>query len=263
MKFGIIGCGKMGSAILKGVLNANVFNKEDVVLFDTFEPTKIKLLNDGFYVANSISEVFSSSDIVLLSVKPQELNNVLSQVETNKKVGIISIMAGISIATLAQKFNSCPIARVMPNTCATIGKAASSVCFSENCTKEYKEIFLNVICSFGSASVIDETLMDEVVPLAGSFTAYAYYYAKCFIESAEKRGVPTDVATKLLVDTMIGSAEMIKTSGKDIDTLISDVCSKGGTTIAGLDVLKEKGLDKIVDECSIKCANRSKELGKK
>ena len=104
--------------------------------------------------------------------------------------------------------------------------------------------------------------MDEVIPLAGSFTAYAYYYIKSFVDSAVKRGVEEEIAKKLVVESMIGSAEMVKQSGKDLQTLINDVCSKGGTTLAGLKVLEDNNLNEIIHKCSVACAERSKELGK-
>lgn len=262
MKFGIIGYGKMGSAVLSGMLKKEIITKQEVVVYDTFEPTCQKLKDQGFYVANSINELFSKSDCVLFSIKPQELQNVFNQVEFNKEIKILSIMAGVKIDTFKQKFASAKVCRVMPNTCAMIGMSASSVCFDKDCIQEDKDFFVSVVSSFGSVSIIDESLMDEVIPLAGSFTAYAYYYIKSFVDSAICRGVDEKTAINLVTESMIGSVNMVKQSGKDLQTLINDVCSKGGTTLAGLKVLEDNNLSKIVHECSVACAERSKELGK-
>ena len=236
--------------------------EEQIIIYDTFEPTCEKLRQEGFQIANSLQELVDSSVAILLSVKPQELENVFSQIECDKEIDIISIMAGVNIATIQAKFKNARIARVMPNTCALIGKSASSMSLSKNCGPLTRDFFTDILSSFGIVVQIDESIMDEVIPLAGSFTAYAYYYAKGFIESAVKRGVPEKVAIDLIANSMIGSAEMILKSGKDINTLISDVCSKGGTTLAGLAELEKNDLLGIVDKCSIACANRSKELGK-
>ena len=262
MIFGIIGYGKMGSAVLTGMLKKNLIDKTDAFIYDTYLPTCEKLVDNGYAVAKSIQEVFDKSDVVLFSVKPQELNNVFSQVDTNKEIKILSIMAGVKIDRFKQKFANAKVCRVMPNTCATIGLSSSSVCYDNDCTFTDKNLFKNIVSSFGSVSVIDETIMDEVIPLAGSFTAYAYYYIKCFVDSAVKRGIEEQVALKLVIESVIGSAEMVKQSGKDLQTLINDVCSKGGTTLAGLDVLQKNNLEKIVHDCSVACAERSKELGK-
>ena len=262
MKFGVIGYGKMGSAIVKALLDKNLVTKKDLLVYDTYAPTCEKISESGIDVAKSLQQVFDESVVVLFSVKPQELDNVFGKIECDKSLNIITIMAGVKISRFSAKFKNAKIARVMPNTCATIGLSASSLCFSANCEQKDKALFYEIISSFGSVSIIDESLMDEVIPLAGSFTAYAYYYAKAFIDSAVSRGVPVDVATKLVTDSMIGSAEMIKRSGKDLDTLISDVCSKGGTTLAGLDKLKQAKVDVAVDECCKACSERSRELGK-
>jgi len=262
MKFGIIGFGKMGSSILSGMIDNKIVNKNDVLIYDTFAPTCERIKEQGYLVANSIQDVFNNSSCVLFSVKPQELQNVFKEVEFDKEIKILTIMAGVKIQTFANKFTKSKICRVMPNTCAMIGKSASSVCFDNNCTELDKQYFTKIVSSFGSVSIIDESLMDEVIPLAGSFTAYAYYYIKSFVDSAIKRGVPEDIAKTLVVESMIGSAEMVKVSGKDLQTLINDVCSKGGTTLAGLKVLQDNNLEQIVHDCSVACAERSKELGK-
>lgn len=262
MKFGVIGYGKMGSSIVKGMLEKNLLSKNELLIYDTYAPVCKNLKNDGISVAESIQQVFDECVAVLLSVKPQELDNVFSAVKSKENISIISIMAGISIKTIQQKFNACKIARVMPNTCAMVGQSASSMCFSDNCEQKDKAFFYEIVSSFGSVSIIDESLMDEVIPLAGSFTAYAYYYAKAFVDSAVSRGVPYDIALKLVANSMSGSAEMIRQSGKDLETLIKDVCSKGGTTLAGLEKLEKGNLAKIVDDCCVACSERSRELGK-
>ena len=262
MKFGIIGYGKMGSSVLAGMIKNNIINKEDVIIYDTFSPTCAKVKEQGYFVAENIQQIFDLSDCVLFSVKPQELQNVFATVDSDKQIKILTIMAGVKIQTFANKFKNAKVCRVMPNTCAMIGLSASSVCFDEKSTLEDKEFFKKIVASFGSLCVIDESLMDEVIPLAGSFTAYAYYYIKSFVDSAIKRGVDEETAKNLVVESMIGSAEMVKQSGKDLQTLINDVCSKGGTTLAGLKVLQDNKLDDIIHECSVACAERSKELGK-
>ncbi len=262
MKFGIIGYGKMGSAVLSGMLKNQVISKEDAIIYDTFEPTCKLIKDSGFILASSIAELFDKCDCVLFSVKPQELQKVFSEVSSDKEIKILSIMAGVKISTFTAKFPNAKVCRVMPNTCAMIGMSASSVCFDKACSSQDKQLFTKIVSSFGSVSIIDESLMDEVIPLAGSFTAYAYYYIKSFVDSAVKRGIDQEIAKSLVVESMIGSAEMVKRSGKDLDTLINDVCSKGGTTLAGLKVLQDKGLESIVHECSVACAERSKELGK-
>ncbi len=263
MKFGIIGCGKMGSAILQGVEN-NIFKKEDISIFDVSEACTQNMQSNGYKTAKTTEEVFTNSDIILLSIKPQELTNVLSKLENidNKGKLIISICAGIPISLIERFLKGVAIARIMPNTCASINMAASTVCFNSLCNEENRNLVLSIFNAIGTTVVVDESQMNDTLPLNGSFNAFAYYYIKAFIESSKKRGIDEEIAKQLLVQTTIGSMNMILKSGKSIDTLIEEVCSKGGTTLAGLQALYDNDLMGVVDKCACACADRSRELGK-
>ena len=262
MNIGFIGFGKMGSAIADGIVNAKLYKNENVFVYDISSFAKDIAKQKGFNICNTLQEVFDVCNTVLLAIKPQELSNAINEIKTTAKCGlIISIMAGVSLKTLQKINENIAIARIMPNTCALIGESASSICYNAFVTDKEKKTTQDIFSAVGEYVEIDESLMDEVIPIGGSFTAYAYTFMKAFVESSIKRGISREVAEKLVIKSMIGSANMFKKFG-DIDTLIKNVCSKGGTTLAGLEKFEENKFEEIIDKCAIACAERSKELGK-
>lgn len=261
MKFGIIGCGKMGYAIISKI-SQNLFKKNDIFVFDVNNRLIAELLGEGFNAVDDYNKLFEVCDVVLFAVKPQEIKTVLDSIKSTYSCKLLlSIMAGVTIETLSSINPEIAIARIMPNTCAVIGESASSICYNDKVTDQLKKVTRDIFSSVGTFVEIDESLMDDVIPIGGSFTAYAYSFMRAFINSSVSRGIDRKTATDLVIQSMIGSAKMVETYG-DIDTLISNVCSKGGTTLAGLEKLENAEFDRIIDDCAKACANRSKELGK-
>jgi len=260
MKFGIIGAGKMGSAIGLGVIKSNLFKKEDVIFADSYEP-RIEELNSLGYKTLSNVELYQNADIVLLAVKPQQINVILeelSKVKDHAKT-IITIAAGISISHIKEYLKDVNVARVMPNTPALINFGTSAICFDGEVNQTVVKIFESV----GTVTIITEDKMNEVIPLNGSFPAYGYYFALSFIKAGMAAGFSYEQCKDLVCGSMIGSAKMIQEVDKPIEQLIKDVCSPGGTTIEGVKVFDEANLDKIVKDCFDACVKRAYELGKK
>ena len=260
MKFGIIGAGKMGSAIGLGVIRSDLFKKEEVIFADSYLP-RIEELNSQGYNTLSNVELYQNADIVLLAVKPQQINEILeelSKVKNHAKT-IITIAAGISISHIKSYLKDVNVARVMPNTPALINYGTSAICFDEGTNETVIKIFESV----GSVTIITEDMMNEVIPLNGSFPAYGYYFALSFIKAGMEAGFTYEQCKKLVCGSMIGSAKMIMEVDKPIEQLIKDVCSPGGTTIEGVKVFDEANLDKIVKDCFDACVKRAYELGKK
>ncbi len=263
-KFGILGVGKMGSSILRGIIASGVFKKEDILL-NLYTDEEVKTYGDeGFtYVKNDPKRVFELCDLTLLSVKPQvfpEVAKIADELDFNGK-GIMSIMAGITISSIEVHFKNAKIIRVMPNTPALIKKAVATVCSKDINSIYYNQVF-DILSSIGVAYPIDESKMDESLALNGSMPAYLELFAKAFIDQAVKDGIDYETAKNLTCQSIISSASLILKSDESIDQLITNVCSKGGTTIAGLEKLYEYKFEEAIYECSKACANRSRELSK-
>ena len=261
-KFGILGVGKMGSSILNGILEAKLYNKKDILLnLHTEDEVKYYGNELGFNYVNNPKELFNSCEIILLSIKPQvfpEVEEIIKNIDFKNK-GIISICAGITLDYLHSLFNGANIVRIMPNTPALIKKAVATIC-SKNKNTECYDIAFKIFNSIGKCYEIDESLMDATIPLNGSMPAYLELFAKAFIDKAVKDNVPYDVAKKLVCESIISSANLILSSDETIEQLIKNVCSKGGTTLAGLDRLYDYKFEEAIYECSEACKNRSKEL---
>ena len=260
MKFGIIGAGKMGSAIGMGVIKSGVFKKEEVIFADSFAPRIEELNNSGYKTASNV-ELYQDADIVLLAVKPQQINVILEELSKVSKHAktIITIAAGISISHINDYLKDVNVARVMPNTPALINYGTSAICFDEG----INEVVIKIFESVGSVTIITEDKMNEVIPLNGSFPAYGYYFALSFIKAGMAAGFTYEQCKDLVCGSMIGSAKMIQEIDKPIEQLIKDVCSPGGTTIEGVKVFDNAKLDKIVEDCFNACVKRAYELGKK
>lgn len=259
-KFGILGFGKMGGAFASGCLGS-LYNAEEIIIFDKNEESVERAKSLGFSVAKSPKDLFESAKIILLAVKPQDLATSLGDAITEGKI-VISILAGVSLEKLGALLKGAKIARVMPNTCATIKQCVSLVAFNDLIEDNEKKEVFKILDSVGGREEVEERLIDELIPISGSFTAYSYLFFKYFAESASKSGADLELCLRLVCQTAIGSANMVLNSNKSVDELIKDVCSKGGTTLAGLEKLDTEEFRTAIEECVVACSKRSKELGK-
>ena len=262
-KFGILGVGKMGGAILDGVVSSSIHDKKDILLYSPSEATQTKYKNKGFSFAANEHDLFINSKIILIAIKPQLFDEVLSIAKDIdfKDRCILSIAAGKSLDVISSYFKNATIVRAMPNLPSSIKEGAITVCSNEK--NELAKEAINILSSIGIVKEIKEEEMDDTLALNGSMPAYAYLFAKAFIDYAQSKGIDYDTARDLACESIKGSMDMIL-NNKDIpiQTLIDNVCSKGGTTIAGLNKLYDNEFEKTIYECSEACSKRSKELAK-
>jgi len=256
---GFLGTGKMGGAVLNGVLSSGLFSKDEILLYSPSASAKF----DGFNIAKSERELCQNSDIIIIAIKPQICTDeFISNLNTNfKDKIIISVMAGKDLATLKRYFSGAKIIRSMPNTPAMIGRSTTTFCTHENLSDI--KIAIDILNSFGTAIQIDEKDMDLTLPLNGSMPAFIFLFAKGFIDYANKRGFDSQTAREITASSIIGAMELLLKSEQNIDTLIDQVCSKGGTTLAGIEALNKDEFLQAIAECATACTNRSIELNKK
>ena len=262
-KFGVLGVGKMGGAILGGIVNSRLYYKKDMLLsFRTIESSE-PYKNKGFNVTTDPTVLFSNTRIILLAIKPQMFESVLG--DSNKydytDKCIISIAAGIDIDYLENKFPNATIVRAMPNTPSIINYGVTTIC--SNKKNDLYNKALKILASIGSVYEIEEDEMNKTLPLNGSMPAYLMSFAKEFIKNGIDNGIDKELTKKLCVDTIISSAKLLEASDENIDILISNVCSRGGTTIAGLEKLYNAGFEQAIRECYKACYERANELNTK
>jgi len=264
MKLGIIGFGNMAEAILGGILSGEFVVKEDVTASGKDEIMLAKASEKyGINVEPDNKKVVADADVILLSVKPQILPDVIAEIKdvcTQDKL-IISIAAGKSLQFIEDAFGCAhKIVRCMPNTPALVGEGSTGICFSESVSDEEKTFALNMFSCIGKAQEVPEKLMDVVVGVSGSAPAYVFMFIEAMADAAVEMGMPRAQAYTFAAQAVMGSAKLLLETGKHPGELKDMVCSPAGTTIAAVRVLEEKGMRAAVMDAVIKCIERSKEL---
>lgn len=264
-KIGFIGAGNMATAIINGMIENKAKEPSLINVYD-LDSAKLELMKKkGMNICTNANEAVENSDIIVLAVKPQNYEEVLTGIKssvTPEKV-FVTIAAGISIAYVTETLGvNCPAVRVMPNTPLLLGYGATAMCRSENISDEDFDEVHGMFALSGEVCLFPEDKMNEVIAINGSSPAYFYLFALAMKQYAEEVGFDGEMALKLIAKTMEGSAHMITESGDSLETLIQKVSSKGGTTIAALEVMKDKGIPEAIKEGMAACTKRAEELGK-
>lgn len=261
-KLGILGVGKMGGSILKGIFNAKLYNADEIIIYTPNKDHQQYYKNLNIEIALNEIDLFEKSQIIILAIKPQMFKEALKDINNLDFVNkyVISIAAGINIKTLEGYFKNAYVIRAMPNTPALIQKATTTVCFNKQ--NMDKNIVLDIFNSIGQTIEVDEEKIDTAIPLNGSMPAYLYYFCKCFIEYSANYNIDYEMAKQLCVNSIIGSCNMILQSKDSIDTLIDNVCSKKGATLEGLQALYDNNFKESIEKCYKACVNRTIELSK-
>jgi len=264
MKLGIIGCGKMGSALLKGAVKSKAVNPAEVFLHDAFSQCADQLASQtGATALGSNAEVIMHSEAVLLCVKPQDMLGMLRELPAMPEPPLfISIAAGLKISSLEQSLGAnSRIIRVMPNTPALVGKGASA--FSRGSSVDDKDAgFVHaVLKAVGTVTEVPEKQLDAVTGLSGSGPAYIYTVIEALADGGVLMGLPKDKALTLAAQTVAGAAAMVLQEDEHPANLRDQVTSPGGTTIAGLSALEAGAFRATLIEAVRAATQRSIELG--
>lgn len=262
MKIGFIGAGNMATAIIGGLLGASV-TPADIYVFDMDADKLDAFRAKGINVQPDSPSVTDNCDIIVLAVKPQNYSEVLAEIASSADISktFVSIAAGITIDFVRKGLSlECPVVRVMPNTPLLVGKGATALCFSDNVSVDAKNVVTSMFSSSGVTQEFTEDKMDAIISVNGSSPAYFYLFAKAMADYAETEGIDRQSAMDLICAAMEGSAEMLRTSGDDPDTLIKKVSSKGGTTIEALNKFYENNFEDTIKEAMAACTKRAAEL---
>jgi len=260
-----IGTGKMATAIAAG-MTAGAFDAAQISAFD-ISARAAKAFSDATGVKVEIEDleaVLKQADTIIVAVKPQHIENALSgNSDLLKNKLIISIAAGITIAKLQEITSAARIIRVMPNTPALVGEAASAWCASEQTTSKDIELINEILGTIGTICNTDEKLMDAVTGVSGSGPAYVLDFIIGLTNGGVNAGLPHDVAASLAAQTVFGTAKLLIETGKSPDVLRDEVTSPGGTTAEALKVLGEQDFRGTITDAVLAAKRRSIELGKK
>jgi len=260
---GFIGSGNMAGALIKGIIAAKIFEPCDIFIADV-DKGRLGEMAGEYKVTTALSNaaLAGQADTVVLSVKPQNMSDVLSEIKgaVKKDALVISIAAGVTVAKIANVLADVEIVRVMPNTPALIGQGASAM-FSANASADSMKKVQQIFAAVGKAVVVDsEDMIDAVTALSGSGPAYFFLLIEEMIKAAQKLGLSLQTATELALQTAKGAAILAQQSEDTPAELRKKVTSPGGTTQAALNVFAEKKFDELVNEALTAAYNRSKEL---
>ncbi|MFH1439860.1 MAG: pyrroline-5-carboxylate reductase [Candidatus Woesearchaeota archaeon] len=255
MKFGIIGAGNIGKALIDRMLLNNV---------DVLVSSKKEGSYKGIKIVSDNEKVAKNSDVIILTVKPQSMSNVLEQINSSVKGKlVISLAAGLRINFFESRLQA-RIVRVMTNLAIKTGQGISVYKLSDSCGLEYKETVEKVLGYLGRyIEVSDENFLDVITGISGSGIAYLIRIINVFIESAESFGMDKKIARRIIIETINGASSLIENNESDCEEIINCIASKGGTTEEGLREFKKRDLDGILKNVIIRTINKSKIVGDK
>ncbi len=257
----VIGCGKMGSALLKAMAGSGFYR---VFAVDTDDGRRKYAARCGVEVFPDI-ESAPGADIYILAVKPGEINSVLEKIKSLGLKGslLISIAAGISISHLRCYVDSMPVVRAMPNTPLSAGEGMTAICFSDPDREQDIEEAFRIFSLSGKAEIVDEDIIDAVTAASGSGPAYFFLLAAVMKKFLAEKGMKEKTAAVFASQTALGAGKLMADSQEDLEELINNVASPGGTTEAALKHMDKKGLRKIFYTAMEKALKRAGELSGK
>ncbi len=259
-----LGAGNMANAIIRGLIRSGA--KPSNITATVKREEKKTELEQTHGISAGFDNVAAArdADIVVLAVKPQAMDKLLTQIAPviDAKKLVISVAAGVPIAAIERRFGSgARIVRSMPNTPALVGLGATAVSGGEHATPADLELAKKMFDAVGTTYVLDEVLLDAVTGLSGSGPAYIFLIIEALSDAGVKVGLSRHVALKLAAQTVYGSAKLLLETGSHPGTLKDQVTSPGGTAIAGLHTLEAGGLRTTLIDAVEAATHRAKQLG--
>jgi pyrroline-5-carboxylate reductase len=263
---GFFGAGKMAEGILAAAALQKDFDPKAVLMAEKV-PARAKELAKKYGVRTTpdAKDVAKTARVIFLAVRPQDLAALAADVKPllTKKTLVVSIAAGKSLATLKKALGrDVRLVRVMPNLALRAKEGMCAICPAANATKADVARVAKILNGAGRTVVLPERNFDAVTALSGSGPAFFAFMEQAMAEGGRALGLPPDAARLLAEQTMLGTAAYLRQSGADLEAFISGVATPGGTTAAGMDVMRASDFKKIVAATLKAASDRSAELGR-
>lgn len=264
MRLGFIGCGNMARAIIQGIVTKGVVGPEEILGSNT-TPERAKETHDklGIETTTDVTQVAGRSDILFLCVKPQQYESVIAQIKDHlhERQIFVSIAPGKTLAWLSKQIaRPVKVVRVMPNTPALVGEGMTAFCVNDLVSPEDAKIVRELLESFGLAIELKESLMDAASAVGGSAPAYVYMFIEALADGGVAEGLPRAQAMRIAAQTVLGSAKMVLETDKHPGQLKDEVCSPGGSTIAGVEELENGAFRGTTMSAIQACAAKARTL---
>ncbi|QDT40474.1 Pyrroline-5-carboxylate reductase [Gimesia alba] len=266
VKVGFIGAGRMATALGAGLISSGFTKPDHVSASDTYDAARETFTREtGAQAVESNLAVVEQSEIIVLSVKPQHVSEVLEEIKgtlTDQQL-LVSIAAGCPLSLFVEKLGKTKrLIRVMPNTPCLVKQGASAFARGGQASETDASLVESLLSTVGTAVEVPESQLDAVTGLSGSGPAYIYQIIEALSDGGVRMGLPRHIATQLAAQTVKGAAEMVLETGEHPGALKDAVTSPGGTTIAGIHALEAGGLRNSLINAVSAATNRSIELGK-
>ncbi len=268
IKFGLIGGGVMGEALLSRLIVRGIYQPSEVIVSEP-QPSRQNFLKQQYDVAVTTDnhQVFTlANEVIFLAVKPQVFSAIAQELSdiliTEHSPVVISILAGVPLSQLEAAFPQLPVIRAMPNTPATVGAGMTAICCGAYTNPQHHQIAQQIFSAVGEVVEVSESLMDAVTGLSGSGPAYVALMVESLADGGVAAGLPRTIAHQLALQTVLGTALLLHESKMHPAELKDRVTSPGGTTIAGIAQLEQAAFRSAVIEAVKASAQRSQDLGK-
>ena len=256
----ILGYGKMGEALAKGIIKARISRR--LLATDELPDRLDAVKKAGIEAFTSNSEAVKNADVVIIAVKPGQVGSLLREVsgEVGEHHVIISIAAGVTLKYLEGNLPSAKFIRAMPNITATVGEAITALASGRLASNKDLEQAKAIFNAVGRCVVLNEKLMDTVTGLSASGPAYLFLIIEALAEGGLRLGMPYELALQFAAQTTLGAARMVLETQKHPAELKEMVTTPGGTTIAGLYEMEKAGLRAVLMKAVEKASKRAKQI---
>lgn len=263
-KIGFIGCGNMGEAMLSGMLKSKKI-MNDQIYAHTFRNERMNYLKEKYSIniVDSNIDVVNNSNIIILATKPDKYEEVLNEVKSSltKNHLLISITPSFTLNKLSQMVdNRAQFVRAMPNTPSFISMGMAGLVFNVNEHEDVVNLVKDIFNTFGDSMIVEESMIPILSTLSGSSPAFIYLFSKVFTEYGVNYGFTLKEAKELFAKTLIGSAHMILESSETLEKLVENVCSPNGSTIEGINFLRNNGFETVLNDGIDKTTQKFKKM---
>lgn len=265
-KLAFVGSGSIAEAIIAGLVRTHYVEPNKIIISNRSNKDRLTYFSEKYGISGTQDkmELLKDANVVCFAMKPKDVVEAISSVKPYIREDqlIISLVAGVdssSITHILGKENA--IIRAMPNTSAAMLKSATAISRSKHATEEHISLARDLFENIGTVSIVDEEQMHAVTALSGSGPAYIYYVVEAMEKAAVQIGLSEEVAGPMILQTILGAAEMLKASAKHPSILRKEITSPSGTTEAGIRTLESFDFQEAIIQCITRATERSHELG--
>ncbi len=259
-KIGFVGAGNMAEAIIKGLAQKGGY---EIRVTNRSNKAKLEAMKEEYSaIPSTMENTIRNSEIILLAVKPKDMNQVLESIRDifSSEQLVISVAAGIPLSLLEKHLPQNPVVRAMPNTSSAVLSSMTGLVEGKKVGAEERELAEEIFVGVGKCLWLPEEGMNALIAMSGSGPAYYYLFTELLVKAGVELGLSEENAETLAKETIIGAAKMLNQRGESPSELREAVTSPNGTTEAALKVFWEKGLENIVSQAARACKERAEEM---